>query len=367
MRLDPTLTKASRFARAGNYKEALQVLQPEVTRYGRSFSYYYLWGTVCLYAGEFGNALTYLRLAHEIKRRDPSAVLGLAALYLRKGDISRAVDLYLEVLDADPKNRVAKKAMGMIRRHAGTDAFSAWIDSGKLPSLYPAIPFPGFSVKAIAAAAGALLAVLAIGFGAMVFAGLVPNPFRGHGPREIPSELFLTWDDRTAPVGVGSSHRYDLSPSQAIGTYERALALFSAYRDEAARVYLNRILESNAAEGLMNRARRMLSFMEIPGFDTFRRDDNVSHAQVWQDPPLYNGVHVIWRGIASNVAITEQGTTFDFLLGYDSPRIVEGIVPVVFDHAVPLPEDPLEVLGRIVPTETEGRIRLEGVAIRINL
>jgi len=368
MRLDPTLTKASRFARSGNYKAALQILQPEVTRYGRSYGYYYLWGTVCLYAGEFGNALTYLRLAHEIKRRDPSAILGLAALYLRRGEISRAVDLYLEVLDAEPKNRVAKKAMGMIRKHAGTDAFSAWIDAGKLPSLYPPIPFPGFSAKGIAATAGALLAVFAIGFGVMVFLGLAPNPFRAHGPREIPYGLTLTTEIRRSPVVAGGSHRYELNPSQAINTYERALALFSAHRDEAARVYLNRIFESNAADGLQNRARLMLSFMEIPGFDTFRRDDNVSHAQAWQDPPLYNGVHVIWRGIASNVAISDQETSFDFLLGYDSPRIVEGIVPVVFDHAVPLPvEEAIEVLGRIAPTDTEGRIRLEGVAIRINL
>jgi len=366
MRLDPTLTKASRFARSGNYKEALRILQPEVTRYGRSFAYYYLWGTVCLYAGEFGNALTYLRLAHEIKRRDPSAILGLAALYLRKGDISRAVDLYLEVLDMDPKNRVAKKAMKMIRRHAGTDAFSAWIDAGKLPSLYPTIPFPGFSAKGMAATAGALLAAFAIGFGAMVFLGLAPNPFRVRGEREIPRGLTLTREDRMAPVVAGGSHRYAVTRSQAVNIYERALVLFSNHRDEAARVYLNRILESNVDEGLRNRALLMLDLLETPRFDNFRRGDNVSHAEARQYSHLYRGVHVIWQGRAANVITTDQETSFDLVMEYGSPLVVE-MVPVIFDHAVFVPEDSLEVLGRIVLAEGYGRIWLEGLAIRRNL
>ena len=367
MRLDPTLTRASRLARSGKYEAALRILQPEVTRYGRSFRYYYLMGTVCLHAGDLGGALTYLRLARDVNGRDPSAILGLAALYLNRRDIGGAIDLYLEVLEMDQKNRLAKKAMRIIRRQAGTNAFPAWLDAGKLHTLYPPIPFPGFSAKEVMGTFGALCAIFAVGFGIMVFLGLAPNPFRTRGDREIPYGLALTWEDRTAPVVAGGLHRYELSPSQAIGTFERALTLFSSHRDEAARVNLNRILESNAADGLKNRARLMLAHLETPSFDTFRRDDNVSHAQAWQDPLLYRGVYVVWRGIASNVSITDQGTSFDFLLGYDSPRIVEGMVPVVFDHAVPLPDDALEILGRIVPIQTDSRIRLEGIAIRINL
>jgi len=367
MRLDPILTKACRLARFGKFEAALRVLQPEVLRYERSFNYHYILGAVCLYAGDFGGALTYLRIAHELKSRNPLAILGLAALFLRRGDVSRAVDLYLEVLESEPKNRVAKKALRIIRKQAGTDAFSSWLEAGKLASLYPAIPFPGFSTKEKVGALGVLLAACAIGLGVMVFMGLAPNPFRTRGARDIPHGLMLTWEDRTAPVGDGGFYRYVLSPRQAIDTYDRALSLFSAHRDEAARIHLNRILGSNAADGLKNRARLMLSLLETPGFDTFRRDDNVSHAQAWQDPPLHQGVHVIWRGIASNVSITDRETSFDFLLGYDAPRIVEGIVPVVFDHAIPLPGDPLEVLGRIVPIENDGRIRLEGIAIRTNL
>ena len=343
----------------------MRVLQPEVLRYDRSFNYHYLLGAVCLHAGDFGGALTYLRIAHELKHRDAQAILGLAALFLRRGDVSRAVDLYLEVLELDPKNRIAKRALRIIRKQAGTEAFSVWLEA-RLSSLYPQIPFPGFSTREKVTSLCAMLAAFVIGFGVVVFMGLAPNPFRARGGRAIPYGLTLTWYDRTAPVGDGD-YRHLLTQRQALDIYDRALALFSDHRDEAARIHLNRILESNAAEGLRNRAQLMLSLLETPGFDTFRRDDNVSHAQAWQDPSLYQGVHVIWRGIASNVSIADGETTFDFLLGYNAPRIVEGIVPVVFGHAIPMPGDPLEVLGRIVPVENDGRLRLEGIAIRTNL
>jgi len=345
----------------------MRLLQPEVLRYHGSFSYHYILGAVCLRVGEFGSALTYLRLAREINGRDPRAILGLAALYLRRGDTERAVDLYLEALEIDPGSRAAKSAMGMIRRRAGTDGFAEWLEAGRLRSLYPPIPFPGISAKAAAAAFGAAAAACAVAFGAMVHAGLAPNPLRPLGPRELPYGLALTWAERAAPLSPGGEGRHALDRGQAIEAYERALALFSSHRDEAARISLNRILDSNASEGIKNRARLMMGFLETPGFDTFRRDDNVSHAQAWQDPRLHSGVHVIWRGIASNVSIADRETSFDLLLGYDSPRIVEGVVSVAFPHAVPVPEGALEVLGRIEPAEGEGRLRLEGLAIRINL
>jgi len=366
MRLDPTLSKAVRLARSGRHEAALRILLPEVTRYDRSLNYYRILGTICLHSGDFGSAHTYLKIAHEIKRRDPAPMLGLAVLFLRRGDTSRAVDLYLEVLEHDRKNPVAKRAMRIIRRQAGTDAFYSWVEAGKISLLYPRLPFPGFSAAEVSSALGIAAAAFAAVFAVMVGLGLAPNPFRTLGPREIPAGLSLSFADRISPVGPGESGGNVLSQSQSIEVYERALALFSDHRDEAARILLNTILESNASDGMRNRARLMLSFLEIPRFDNFKRDDNVSLTSAWHDPLLYRGVHVIWRGIASNVSITELGTSFDFLVGDNAPLHLEGIVPVFFDHAVPLPQDAIEVLGRI-ETGSGGRIKLEGLATRINL
>jgi len=368
MKLDPILTKANRLVRSGKYEAAIRTLEPEINRYHGSFHYYYLLGSSCLRTGDFGGALTYFRLAHEAKRQEPLAILGLAALFFRRGETERAVDYYLDVLELNEKNRIARKAMKVLRKQAGTDNFLSWIEAGKLPSLYPPIPFPGFSAKEKLMALGVLLAVCLITFGCLIRLKVIPNPFYPRGSRVNVvggiAALSLSREDRMAPVQTGGSYRYILTRVQALDTYEKALSQFTAYRDEAARVNFNRILESNAAEGLKNRARIIISYMEVPGFDTFRRGDNVLYNDVIKDPPLYNGVHVIWKGMATNVVTSDTGTSFDFLAGYDTRKTLEGIIPVMFPNAVPLnPEQPLELLGRIVPDDSESRIHLEGVAI----
>jgi tetratricopeptide (TPR) repeat protein len=370
MNRDPVLYKATRLARSGKYADAIRTLEPEVNRYYGSFRYYYLLGVCCLQSGDFGGALTWFRLAREVKPRKPLGLLGLATLYLRRGETDKAVDLYLEAQEQDPKNRIARKALRVIRTHAGGERFAAWLESGKLHTLYPPVPSAGFSLRAIAVPALAIAAALVIAAVVLVRLRVLPDPFARRGSRSgIPgglSALSLSVEERAEPVETGGSYRYILTGNEALNAYDRALSLFTAYRDEAAKISLNRILESNASGGLKNRARLLISFMEVPGFDSFRREDNVPYSEVLKDPALYRDTHVIWRGMATNVSVAENASTFDFLVGYDTRTSLEGIVPVAFDRALAInPDRPLEVLGRIRPVNgARGEdIRLEGVAI----
>jgi hypothetical protein len=157
-----------------------------------------------------------------------------------------------------------------------------------------------------------------------------------------------------------------LTRNEVLETYNEARRLFAAYRDEAARLRLNRIMESNSPEPVKNKARLLLSYLEIPGFDSLSKLDRFSYADVVKEPALYRDCHVIWRGIASNIEVQDQHTAFDFLVGYDTRRIVEGIVRVDFDFAIAVnPERPVEVLGSVVLLSTEKGtdIRIQGLAL----
>jgi hypothetical protein len=367
MKLDPILSKASRLIRSGKYETALRTLEPEINRYHGSFRYYYLLGNTCLRAGDYGGALTYFRLAREANSRNPLAILGLAALYLRRGETSRALDFYLEVLDLKPNNRIAKKGLRLIRRSAGTDGLTTWLEAGKLPSLFPPVAFPGFTGKEKFWIFTVLLAVAITVFGILVHLKYLPNPFKIHGDRQGISGGSLTREERLDPVQTGGSYRYEFSGRvQAVETYEKALSLFAAYHDEPARVNLNRIMESNAAEGLKNKARVIISFMEEPTFDTFKRADNTDFSDVEKDPVLYQGVHVIWQGRAANVSVTDNETTFDLLIDYDPGKTttIRGMPNVRFNHAIPLdPGKQLEVLGKVTLQGSDGKINLEGIAL----
>ncbi|MDR3116063.1 MAG: tetratricopeptide repeat protein [Treponema sp.] len=367
MKLDPILAKAIRLLRRRNYDRAIKILEPEVNRYRGVFTYYYVLALAYLHTGVFNLAFTYFKLARDIKMRDPSVLLGLAVLYLRRGETDRAVDFYLEVQEQDAQLAIASRALKVIRKYSGTEDLSAWIGSGGLAKLFPPPPPVPPSRASILIAILGLFIGLAIAGGGFVRVKGIRLPVPAFSPKHEREGLIssaLDPTEREEPVQVGGSYRYILTRNQVFDTYEKAREFFTQYRDEAAKVALNRILESNASDTIKNKSRLLLSYLEVPGFDTLK--DRFTYGEVYKEPVLYRDCHVIWRGMATNLEVLQNATSFNLLVGYDTRSILEGIVPVKFNFAVSVnPERPLEVLGRILPVSTEkGQdILLEGVAL----
>jgi tetratricopeptide (TPR) repeat protein len=363
MKMDPLLNKAARLAKNKEYDNALNVLKAEEDRYNGSHKYYSLLGIICLYAGNFVEALDNFKIARQRKIQDPSILLGFAVLHLKRMNTSQAVDNYLDVQELDPKNKIAKHALDVIRKHSSPESLADWMTPEKLAKLYPPIPSPAIEAKTVLLFISFVIVFFALTFALLVRLHVIRDPFKTRDER-VTSEFVLSRYERAQPVEIDGSFKYILTRDQALTLYDRAMGLFSDYRDEAAKVNLNRILESNASEGLKNKAHLMISFMETPGFTTFNRNDNPSFNDVKNEPVLYRDVHVIWRGVATNVEITEEYTSFDFLVGYDTRTTLEGIVPVVFFMPVSInTERPLEVLGKIQVLPSNTDITLEGVAV----
>ena len=362
MKLDPILTKAARLLRRGKYGETVRVLETEAVRYHGSFKYYYMLAVSCLRSGDWGGALTYFKRAREIKMRDPSALLGLAALFLRRGETDRAVDLYLEVQEVDPKNRIAKRALQVIRRNGGAEKISAWVEAGKLRRLYPPLPELPLTWERVVIPVAAALILLGLGaLGVLFRLGILGGK---PADRDGLAGSALEREERAAPVQVEGSYRFVLTQKEVLDGYAAAQSLFTEFRDEPAKVALNRIIESNASEAIKNKARILISYMTVPGFDTLK--DRFSYAEVMEEPVLYRDCYIVWRGMAANLEALQDSTAFNFLVGYDTRTALEGIVPVTFDFSVPVNiERPLEVLGQIIPVSTPGGadIRIKGIAV----
>jgi hypothetical protein len=324
----------------------------------------------CLYSGDFGGAFTYLKRAREIKQRDPSVLLGFAVLYMRRRETDRALDMYLEALDINPNNKTAKKALKIIRKYSGTDYLSDWIDAGKFSSLYPPLPKIRANPARIIVFFACASAVFLLAYGALIGLNVIPLPenalfkraFKVTSGRNGWMATSLEQEERNSPVETGGSYRYILTRSQVLNMYENARKLFTTYNDEKAKVFLNRIIASNASEAIRTKASLLISYMDVPGFDTFK--DRISYRDVMEDPFLYRDCYVIWRGMATNLVVEQNSTSFDFLVGYDTRTKLEGLVPTVFNFSVGVnPEKPLEILGKIVPSQDGSAILLEGTAI----
>ena len=361
---DSLLGRAAALAHKGRYGEAIRMLEPEVVRYHDSFRYYYILAASCLYSGDYGGAHTYLRRARELKMRDSSVLLGLAALHLRRGETDRSIELYLDILDKDPNNRLARRALQVIRKHGDPEKLSNWIESGKLPTLYPVLPKKDKSSWG----AAALISIVSI-CGILIMLsilGIIANPFEPRKTRQGMEDTMLATDERASPIQTGGAFRYILTRSQILESYDTARRFFMDYRDEAAKIELNRILESNASDDIKNKARILASYAAVPGFDTIK--DRFSYPQVLQEPLLYRDCHVVWRGMAANLRMGDTATAFDLLVGYDTNNTLQGIVPVRLDFAVAVDiERPMEILGKISLVQDQGigsiSIRLVGLAV----
>lgn len=360
MKDDQILFKATRMIGRRLNGDAIRMLEPEVVRYHDSFRFYYLLGNACLRSGDFGGALTYFRRAREIKMRESGVLLGLAVLHLRRGETDRSVELYLEVLEAEPKNKRALRALQVIRKHGESEALSAFIESGRIEKLYPPIPKAARSPAAVAVGVGAAAASL----GLLIFFAsalhLIPTKGKPSASRSGIENVSLGAEEKKSAVDTSGAYRYVLTKKQILTEFDEARRLFLDYRDEAARIRLNRLLESNASVSIKQKARLLAEYAAVPGFDTIK--DRFTYASALKEPALHRDVHVVWRGMATNLKEGERSTDFELLVGYDTRSTLEGIVPVHFDFAVPVDvERPLEVLGRIVLSGD--KIRLAGVAI----
>ena len=362
MKLDPVLTRTIRLLRRRKYGDVIRILESEIFRFRDSFKYYYILALACLKVNDFGGALDFFKRARDIKKRDVHTLLGLAVLFMRRGDTDRAIDLYLEVQEIDPKNRIAKKALNMIRKYGGTENSDTWVETGKLSMLYPPIPKLPFSKKTVFIP---LIFILLAGTAFLLYHLNIFNPFEksSAGRRDL-SLTMLDQEERDAPVQVDGSYRYVLTRSEVLKPYNDAQKLFSQFRDEEAKVKLNRIIESNASEAVKNKARLLFSYTGEPGFDTLK--DSFKYADVSADPSLYRDCYVIWSGMAANLELGENSTTFNLLVGYDTRKTLEGTVAVTLDFAALInTEQPLEVLGRVVPAAAPGGmgLRLRGIAV----
>ncbi len=356
------LVTAKHLLKCRQFSRAITLLEGSREYYRDNADYYVTTGIACLYVGDFGTANAYFNQARKITLINMDMLLGQAAFFLHRGDTDRAVEYYLEVLDNDPGNKVAKRAMEFIREDGTYESICRLEESGDFHKFYPPLGINPLAIARISlsAVAGILIALTVLFF-------IRPADYSS-GRADLSSLVLSSEEKKNAQEKdlSGGVYRYILSDSQIRDSYEKSLQYFQDGRDNAANVEVNRILNSNASQAIQKKAALLLSYFEEPTFDTIT--DNYSYLNVAKDPVLYLGCWVSWSGRVTN-AITENGSyRCDLLVGYENLEKVDGIVPVFFSNA-PVPEiegdRAVTVLAKI--GVESGKITLNGRAVHQRL
>lgn len=351
------IESAKLFMRRRQFDKAINVLEGRARYYEENSLYYVLLGTAYLYAGDTGSATVNYSAARRLSLTDSNLLLGQAAIFLRRGDTDRAVNYYIEILNNDPSNKTALRAMEFIRTRGDFTTICRWTDNGKIESFYPPL---GMNPSKILAFIFPLLACI---MGCFLAVKMVDFNSPGRGNRADLSDLMLTLEERASSQETDLSsgaYNYLLTSKEIASSYDKAQRYFQDYRDNLSQIEINRILNSNASVQIKTKARTLMGYLEEPSFDTIK--DSPSFQQVEKETPLYLDCWVSWSGRISNVNSASGSYSCDFLVGYESMERVDGIVRLRF--AVPpdiVLEKPVTVLARI--SSEGGKLLLEGRSV----
>ena len=341
-----------------HFATAIKRLEARADIYEDNFEYYLTLGIACLYVGDVGASSSYFQLARRIKLTDTRLLLGQAAIFLRRGDTARALQYYLEIKENDPQNKTAEMAMEFIRVHGDYDTICRWVDTGRIEQFYPPLGLNPDKILMVS------LPVVACIIGIIVALNFFPKSQQYNGPRADLTRLELTDDEKSDAKEkdlTTQSYKFVLTSKEITKKYNKALQYFQNHRDNAAQIEINYILNSNASLSIKKKASVLMSYLEIPDFDSIQ---NVpAYADVLADHVLYLDGWVDWGGKISNAVTYDNGSySCDLLVGDDSLAHYEGTVNVKFE-TVPVIDgsQSVRILGKIALED--GTICLKGRAV----
>jgi len=338
------LRKAEQLFRSHRYAEVIHLLEPQVFLYREDPHFYYLLGMSCLHTGDIGGAHSYLSRGSQLDPDHVRSQLALAAVHVRRRETGEALRLWLTVLEVDPHNRKAKQGLTLIRNAENDAAILEATEGKKIQRL---LPGSGFHVPRWIFAVVAAVAIAAI---VAVSLPYLLDRIQTQAPAREGNEV-LNFPENEDIITYSGQFRYVMTEEEISRTFDKIGRYFNDFRDNLARREINRILNSNASSDLKRRASLLTDYIQAPTFTSFK--DEFTYAQVVKEPWLYAGCYVKWRGRVSNLSIGEKEITFDFLVGYETEQVLEGVVPVRLDFAADLKAGmSLEIIGRVIADDS---------------
>ena len=347
-----TLKKASGLFKAGKYKQVLQLLEPQVFRYRQSFDFYYYLGISCLNTSDFGGGYSYLQRAITLKPDDINTMAGLALVHLKRQESSEAIQQWFQILDIEPNNKLAKRGLETLKKYTKQEDFIEYLDSGKFLNLLPGRKSAKPIIKSL------IITFIIIFFSAGVIFFIFNIFIKTEIKRPEISAVELNNFGSLTDNKLDSN--YTFTDKEIRKLFDTIRKYFDNYQDNLAMREINRLLLSNADSATKQKAEFLISYISVPGFTTLKT--NFTYQEFITESKLYNNCYVHWKGRLSNYILTENLIKFDFLVGYDEKKILEGIIQVTLDFGARIDSNfPIEVLGKIV--ETENGYIIEAVSV----
>ncbi|MEM5947723.1 hypothetical protein WKV44_04110 [Spirochaetia bacterium 38H-sp] len=334
------IEKAKTLYKKKKYGAVIQLLEPRIFEYREHVLFYRLLGYSCLQVGDYGGANTYLLRGHNLRPEDPDIRHCIALLYLRKGDITTALQHWLDILDDFPEHRLSKRAMNIVKGFKTDDDFDNFILSSRFKSLFPSLKFSSKKWPVI------VVVFLLCVAGAGTFYYYQTNAYASLPPEAAKALIAVERTDSNI-LRTEGEFKYLLTEGEVDTLKQTIKVSMLEYNDNMARYAINKLLLSNISDTLKKSINGLKRFLKTPEFG--RLKTNFEYEKIVKEPWLYDGVFIQWKGRISNLRIEDNVIRFDFLVGYHTKKVLKGIVPVIIDFPISLdPERAYELLAQVV-------------------
>jgi len=347
-----TLKKAEQLFKAGKYSKVLLLLESQVFRYRQSFDFFYLLGISCLHSSDYGGGYSYLQRAIDLKPDDVNTLAGLAVVHLKRQESSESISRWFEMLDIEPNNKIAKRGLEALKKNSKPEDLMEYISSERFLSLLPDKSLNLRIYRNVLIIT--LIAVFCIFSSYYLYEKIFTNNITRPEIAAVSLNRFgAVSEDKTNTV-------YTFSDKEIRKIFETIRKNFENYNDNLAMRDINKLLLSNADNSTKAKIKLLTSYIRVPNFTSLKT--NFTYQDFIKNPKLYNNCYINWKGRLSNLVVTESLISFDFLVGYDDKKVLEGIIPVTLKFGARINSDfPIEVLGKIV--ENSNIFAIEAVSV----
>ncbi len=348
------LKKAQNYYKTGNYSKVIRLLEPDVFNYRENDRYYYLLGTSCLFTGDYSGANSYIRRSLQINPVNSDTLLALAVIHLKRNNSKESIRLWLEVLDKHPENKFAKRGLNLLKKSGVPESVSDLFIKKNIRRLIPGSRAVIFNRVLRTFLIIILAAALS---GGLYFSAVKTINYIKNKNNLIPE---IALNRNAAITADDGKYELELTEKEIIKTFERAREHFVDNRDNTAQIEINRILFSNASENVKDKAKLLQSYLKKPDFRYFK--NTIDYREVAEKPYLFNNCYIKWKGKITNITVNDNNIDFDFLVGYENGKLLDGIIRVNVDFPILLEEDfSYEIIGRL---NTSGSFEIKAVSIR---
>ncbi|MCG8454491.1 MAG: hypothetical protein MI717_15065 [Spirochaetales bacterium] len=346
------LKKSRRWLASGRASKTIRYLEPKVPLFLEDPEYYAILGRACLESGLLRDADTYLNRGLQADPAHVELRLILAVNYLRRKDPASAVRLWLEVLEEQPRCVQAKKGLEALRKISDQMEQDHFLNEVPLSKYLPKLRsiWPLWTLL--------LASLLLVGLGIYGLRSPVmdwtQSMFSQNAVRPGAEQLAAEMGNALTQEVSGEPSM--LTEREVRSSLKEALKAFEEYDDNRARRELNRILLSNLTPSVQAAAMDLRDRLSPATIETLK--SQYSFGDVASNPSLYEGCQVLWKGVTANVRYEGDAIRFDFLVGFDEGKILEGRVLVEVPFAAVMEPLPLELLAQVIPDE-QGKFSLE--------